>query len=310
MYENIYAPTLFIEITNKCNLGCEYCYIHDKGEEQNGGIIYSDIIDAINRINPGKLIFTGGEPMLKADMIKSAMEYYNVTEKNHWKTILMSNLTFWLSDIAKAVISMMDYIQTTFRLGLLDNDRYRSNIKYILSTGVQLDYMITLDQSILSCDPKEVLHKLKDLNCGQVCSFGAEMISFSKKNDMTNTEINEYYEQADEYMLKLFKEAEKLDSFNNLTVDGWKKARMNDISLVCNVCQNSNCYTLNPITKKLDKTCPCYREPNNTDRKKKFMDMCKDCEYYDLCKLNCERFGYYCAFPKKTVAYYMANATL
>ena len=58
-----YSPSLYLEMTNDCNLNCKYCYIHDK--KFNSKVLsVGDIVSAINYIYPSKIIITGGEPLL------------------------------------------------------------------------------------------------------------------------------------------------------------------------------------------------------------------------------------------------------
>ena len=73
--EDIGIGSLLIEVTNKCNLDCPHCYYYESGEkgEDYNDVISVEVIDKffknlnvkyINMVN-----FTGGEPLLKEDII-------------------------------------------------------------------------------------------------------------------------------------------------------------------------------------------------------------------------------------------------
>ena len=67
-----------IHLTEKCNLNCTYCYENKKNKEISFESI-KDLIDyEISRKQAYSIIvFYGGEPLLKKNMIKDTIEYIN-----------------------------------------------------------------------------------------------------------------------------------------------------------------------------------------------------------------------------------------
>ena len=67
-----------IHLTEKCNLNCEYCYEN----KRNKDIKFEDIKNLIDyeistKPKHSVIVFYGGEPILKKDMIKNTIDYIN-----------------------------------------------------------------------------------------------------------------------------------------------------------------------------------------------------------------------------------------
>ncbi|MDR1773934.1 MAG: radical SAM protein [Clostridioides sp.] len=78
--------------TNKCNLKCDYCCSDSNLEEKDylNTEQVKKVIDNIVRLNPKRLVLTGGEPMLRKDFFE-ILEYAKVNFKG--KIILATNAT-------------------------------------------------------------------------------------------------------------------------------------------------------------------------------------------------------------------------
>ena len=297
MIDNIFAPNLYLEITNKCNLDCEYCYIKDKGEEKEE-VTIGDLIDAIDAVQPGNIIFTGGEPMLYPKLIEKIIEYYEFIEKKYWKTCLMTNLIYELDDEKKNIFLKMDCIQNTFRPWLLKNKYYKQNIKFCLESGLNLVLTITLDKRILDIEPKKLIDYLDLSTLGYTCGLIFETVSSVRE------EVD--YKKADEYLLECSKLLED-SQYNVITFNEWKAHVENKMSLHCNSCRASNSYIFDPITKKVKIGCPCFVPHDKMARIRKYLNTCEDCDIFDICKMDCTRFGEKCGTPKETVKYILKD---
>ena len=81
--------SLTLEINQKCNLRCNYCYLQEKnGEEMSEEVLFSaidfGIKNAVNH-NDKKLDidFIGGEPLINFELIKKAVDYAKLKALNY-----------------------------------------------------------------------------------------------------------------------------------------------------------------------------------------------------------------------------------
>lgn len=71
-----------LHVTKKCNMACTYCYEQDKESEylwEEVQILLDDMVE-MNKEKIFTLEFLGGEPMLRWDLIKMAMEYMDTKD--------------------------------------------------------------------------------------------------------------------------------------------------------------------------------------------------------------------------------------
>ena len=68
---NNYISKIILEITNKCNLQCGYCCMDSNLQEKD--LItkerYFDIINKLVFLEPKHIVISGGEPMLRDDIV-------------------------------------------------------------------------------------------------------------------------------------------------------------------------------------------------------------------------------------------------
>jgi len=69
--ENIIAPdTIYLHITRRCNLQCAYCYF-SAGYPMDNELTTEAMLDVmkdIHKLHPKRVVFTGGEPLLRKDI--------------------------------------------------------------------------------------------------------------------------------------------------------------------------------------------------------------------------------------------------
>lgn len=79
---HIKTYSIWLHITNRCNLRCPYCYINkDNKSEMSDDIIYGTINNLLEEakkydIKNVRIKFSGGEPMLRFDKIKEVVNFY------------------------------------------------------------------------------------------------------------------------------------------------------------------------------------------------------------------------------------------
>ena len=111
---NHYKEQLILQVTQRCNLRCEYCVYSEKGEYHNRKHSNNDMsvelaekainmyLDTSNEAPDRVISFYGGEPLLKIELIKHCVEY--VKKKSIEKKVrfaMTTNGTLLTMDIAR-----------------------------------------------------------------------------------------------------------------------------------------------------------------------------------------------------------------
>ncbi|MEO0124158.1 MAG: radical SAM protein [candidate division WOR-3 bacterium] len=97
---NDYPVLSEIAVTYRCNLNCEFCYVGHKGyPELNTSDLKKIIFKIYNEANVPSVSFTGGEPLLRKDIV-SLIEYAN--KIGLW-TNLITNGTMLTTDLVKSL---------------------------------------------------------------------------------------------------------------------------------------------------------------------------------------------------------------
>ena len=105
------SPTLFLCITNKCNLNCDFCYIHDKKDYVEPDL--GDLTNAIETVKPGKLVVTGGEPMLYPNKVLGVMNYFEAEFRRQiylMYVLMVYHLRYYHSMMVKITLSIIDML--------------------------------------------------------------------------------------------------------------------------------------------------------------------------------------------------------
>lgn len=305
------SPTLFIMITNDCNNNCPQCYSKYRNCNMHC-VDLGDMIDAVDKLSPGKVVLTGGEPLLYPERIISFVNYYNADYRKHWNTTLCTNLLF--DDLNRSqvkAITLVDYIQTTYSVDRFKtDDKFHKFIFNIANANLLIkneenkfiDVNVTITEEQLKEPVNELIDKLKGM---YVDGVGFEQLSYNKNSKKSDEELIDFYNRTDEYILEASKQLkEKIPYMENLTFKGWDMALNNSLSsLNCTVCDSGYCKLLDP-DGNITNGCICLID-KDINRRQKFINECVSCEYYKYCKMDCERFGNHCAFPKKTFEYFL-----
>jgi len=85
MNKNIKIPFVSIQITNKCNLDCPFCFRRNVSEEPFSNI--KKIIDNLKNYDTDTIVISGGEPLLRKDL----KDILVLCKKHGFKTALQSN---------------------------------------------------------------------------------------------------------------------------------------------------------------------------------------------------------------------------
>ncbi len=115
-----------IAVTSKCNMRCSYCMREDHKESSDAVLLgkqeINTIINVLSELGITKILFTGGEPLLRNDII----ELVHQAKKNTGiKTVSLTTNGLLLDRFLPGLIEAgLDTIN--FSIDTLDRERYRS----------------------------------------------------------------------------------------------------------------------------------------------------------------------------------------
>jgi radical SAM protein with 4Fe4S-binding SPASM domain len=110
-YNTDFHPSkLYLHVTKKCNLSCIYCYNKKyRSRLKVPDLKFSDLISVLNEskeIGIEEVVFTGGEPLLRPEILKLA----NFAQRNDIKTGLITNGTLIENYNIKSLAESFDFI--------------------------------------------------------------------------------------------------------------------------------------------------------------------------------------------------------
>ena len=175
-YADWSAPArMDLAVTYRCNLKCEKCYL------AQGGPMYElatdqwlRIYESLWRLGVPQVVFTGGEPTLRADLVQL------ISQADEFVTGLVTNGTR-LAELAEALRdASLDYVQVTIESDSPDvHDRMTgcsgshgktvAGIRSALDAGLEVVTNTTLTGLNASCFPAMVLWLYEGLGVTNVC---------------------------------------------------------------------------------------------------------------------------------------------
>ena len=112
--ENETSPkTIYIHVTRACNQDCLYCYF-SAGKPMSDELYFNEMLpvfDDIQQLNPQKVVFTGGEPLLRSDIFELAHAFREADKKHHIRLSIISNGTLINENNAKDLVESFDEIR-------------------------------------------------------------------------------------------------------------------------------------------------------------------------------------------------------
>lgn len=121
-----YPRVVYLHLTQQCNLSCVYCYLN--AGKYSCSELTSDTVKQllcqIAAFQPRKLIFTGGEPLMREDLLELAL-YFRKLRHPSSQLCLDTNGTLINSNIASTLVKLFDEIRISLDGFEEVNDRLR-----------------------------------------------------------------------------------------------------------------------------------------------------------------------------------------
>lgn len=271
---------IYLQVTDKCNLKCPFCYM----SRENIDLPINLAIAKIKETDADRIIFHGGEPLLRPDFILKIIDTFPNKEFS-----ITSNMTLPLTD---------ERLKVLYRCGVATSysvDRFEDkNIYDIFLSNLRkyhgnFTLLVTLSNKQIKQPVKELIQTINTINPSSV--------TFERCYDTGADRI--FYEKTDDYLCLILKNTHLLKAENN-TLKNFVYAIKNNINVYPTHC-NDNIITITPEGNF--QTCPTA---NTVQKMKK---ECLSCDYMTYCRHDCCIFGNFnfCTFPKKTLEYVKQN---
>lgn len=269
--------TLYIKITEECNMHCPFCYI-----KQKPGVISLETITSFmekhTRDMIQTVIFHGGEPLLYPERILETINKY--PEKEYHIT---SNLTLPLTKERLEVLHKCN-VATSYSMDRFHNAKdflqFIDNL-YTVSEFTDITILVTLTREQLEESPERLAIMLQRLPHKYVLLERLYEEQYDK----------ELAEKTDLYMRKMM---QLLPEKENVLLLNMQYAIDNHVNVFPKFCHKL-VFTLNPDGSISN--CPnlCNKRTQNQKRRE-----CIECDFYEYCQGDCLSFQDGCMFPKKT----------
>lgn len=302
--------TLYISVTNKCQLHCPFCFNKFVEGFQNDKeeLTPEKVIELVKENGYTTIDFLGGEPLLNPQFIIDIVDHFKYSDKAF---CISSNLAFKpLSDLQiEALRKIQKYSNSKVSVGTSYNidrfeatdylDLWKKNMLELDEFGINVGVTVTLteNQCEQSVDDLKLL-----LESVKYKSVNLERCNYSKPQDEVELEhIKQISHKIDLYLKECFK---KFPLDKNYQFARYYDSAYNRVALMDPHCS----YHTDIIfcDGNLKHGC-CSNGVQEDDRdllkQKIIKNNCLICEFYDFCKGDCECNRWTCTFPKETLQY-------
>lgn len=302
--------TLYVSVTNKCQLHCPFCFNkfvegfkNDKKE-----LTPRKVIDLIKENDYASIDLLGGEPLLNPEFIIDIVNSFKNSDKSF---CISSNLAFKslstlqleaLWKIQKYSISKIS-IGSSYNLDRFESTNYfnlwKKNMIYLDELGINVGVTVTLTEK--QCD-QPVDDLISILESVKYKSVNLEICKYSKpQNEIELEHIKQVSHKVDLYLKECF---EKIPIYKNYQFGRFYDSIINRVPLADPHCSYHTDIVFPDDTLKHGCCSNGVQEDDSELLKKKiFENNCLVCDFYDFCKGDCECSRWTCVFPKKTLKY-------
>jgi radical SAM protein with 4Fe4S-binding SPASM domain len=123
--ETVSIRNVFLHVTKACNLYCKYCYfsasspLPDEMDTED----FAALWPAMVAMRPKKVVFTGGEPLLRLDILDLLHDLREADPEHHVLRCLNSNGHLVTPELARELVGLADEVRVS-----LDAMSVRNNI--------------------------------------------------------------------------------------------------------------------------------------------------------------------------------------
>ena len=118
---------IFLHVTKACNLNCRYCYFsaHQPMPNEMSTGEFARIWRDVAALRPEKVTFTGGEPLLRPDLLALLAGLRDSDPEHHVRRCLNSNGKLVTSELARQLVGLVDEVRVSVDALPARNDALR-----------------------------------------------------------------------------------------------------------------------------------------------------------------------------------------
>jgi MoaA/NifB/PqqE/SkfB family radical SAM enzyme len=123
----VQLPNVFLHVTKACNLRCAYCYFSARKplpDEMNTDE-FTRLWPQIVALRPEKVVFTGGEPLLREDVLDLLRGLRHFDAQHHVLRCLNTNGHLVTPQVARALVGLADEVRVSLDAMQQRNDLLR-----------------------------------------------------------------------------------------------------------------------------------------------------------------------------------------
>jgi len=163
---SVKIQTIFMHVTAACNLQCKYCYF--PGTHQISGEMtradFRRLWPEVLVTAPTKLVITGGEPLLRADLLDLIRDFRYVDPHHQVLLCLNSNGYFVTAELAASLVGLVDEVRVSLDALAPCNDLMRGKGNFDMAMkAINLYRACGFDPKVLVTVTRASLPDLEDL---------------------------------------------------------------------------------------------------------------------------------------------------
>ena len=302
--------TLYVSVTNKCQLHCPFCFNKFVEGFQNNkeDLTPEKVIELIEKNDYASIDLLGGEPLLNPKFIIEILDYFK-NDKKTW--CISSNLAFKnLSNLQlEALRKIQEYSISKISIGSSYNlDRFEStdylelwkeNMIKLDKLGINVGITVTLTEKQCNQPVDDLISILESV---RYKSVNLEICKYSKP--INNIELNNIIESGKKIDLYLKECFEKFPLDKNYQFARYFDSVFNRVPLMDPHCSYHTDIVFPDGSLKHGCCSNGVQEDDSELLKQKIIkNNCLVCEFYDFCHGDCECNRWTCTFPKETLQY-------
>jgi len=159
---------VFLHVTRACNFHCSYCYISagDAMPDEMSTIEYRRLWSEIVALRPRKVVFTGGEPLLRDDILQLLSDLRAADPEHHVLRCLNTNGHLMTNELAKSLVGPADELRVSLDAMRERNDTIRGDGAFDLAVGaLRLLHSVGFEPIVMVTVTSGTLPDLEELLC-------------------------------------------------------------------------------------------------------------------------------------------------
>jgi radical SAM protein with 4Fe4S-binding SPASM domain len=110
---SVLLKNVYLHVTQACNLHCAHCYLSagspqpDELSREEFSALWPDLV----ALRPEKVVFTGGEPLLRPDILELLHGLREMDREHHIRLCLNTNGYFITPELARDLVGLVDEVR-------------------------------------------------------------------------------------------------------------------------------------------------------------------------------------------------------